>query len=109
MALCLTPSETRYGIDDLFSVNNEEFGSYLSTIYPSELEPKDTYINNWSVLPRRKEGKLGDNKSPSHVSIYDKRDDFAFRIVNFQHVEDSTEHPHQTRLRVVPHFSSGIV
>ena len=61
------------------------------------------------MLPRRKKGKLDDNKSPSHVSIYDKRDDFTFRIVNFQYVEDSTEHPHQTRLRVVPHFSSGIV
>ncbi|XP_073231584.1 uncharacterized protein [Porites lutea] len=35
-------SNTFLYIDDLFSVNNEEFGNDINTIYPSELELKDT-------------------------------------------------------------------
>ena len=33
--------------------------------------------------------QLGDNNSPSNVSIYDKRDDFAFRILNFPHMDSN--------------------
>ena len=35
-------SNTFRYIDDLLSVNNEEFENYISTIYPSELELKNT-------------------------------------------------------------------
>ena len=32
--------------------------------------------------------KTGDN-TPFHISIYDKREDFAFRIVNFPHMDSN--------------------
>ena len=35
-------SDTFRYIDDLFSINNADFGTYISAIYPSELELKDT-------------------------------------------------------------------
>ena len=35
-------SNTFRYIDDLFSVNNVDVGNYMSAIYPSELELKDT-------------------------------------------------------------------
>ena len=73
-------SNTFRYIDDLLSVNNEKFENYISTIYPSELE---TSTSTPEVCYHDARIKLGDNNSPFYVSIYDKRDDFAFRIVNF--------------------------
>ena len=36
-------------IDDLFSANNVDFGNYISAIYPSELELKDTSTSSTEV------------------------------------------------------------
>ena len=36
-------------IDDLFSANNVDFGNYISAIYPSELELKDTFTSSTEV------------------------------------------------------------
>ena len=36
-------------IDDLFSINNVDFGNYISAIYPSELELKDSSISSAEV------------------------------------------------------------
>ena len=33
--------------------------------------------------------KTGDTTTPFRISIYDKRDDFAFRIVNFPHMDSN--------------------
>ena len=33
--------------------------------------------------------KTGDVTTPFRISIYDKRDDFAFRIVNFPHMDSN--------------------
>ena len=44
-------SNTFRYMDDLFSVNNVDFGNYISAIYPSELELKDTSTSS-SVLFR---------------------------------------------------------
>ena len=61
-------SNTFRYIDDLLSVNNENFGNYISDIYPSDLEVcfLNTRIKN------------GDSNTPFHLSVYDKRDDFSF-------------------------------
>ena len=74
-------------IDDLFSVNNEE---YISSIYPSELELKDTTMasNEVCYLDTRIT-EQGDDSTPYHISVYDKRDDFDFRIVNFPHMDSN--------------------
>ena len=82
-------SNTFRYIDDLLSVNNEEFENYISTIYPSELELMNTSTSTPEVCYHDARIKLGDNNSPFYVSIYDKRDDFAFRIVYFPHMDSN--------------------
>ena len=48
-------SNTFLYIDDLFSVNNEEFGDNINSIYSSELELKDTSTSQrMCALPRSK-------------------------------------------------------
>ena len=65
-------SNTFLYIDDLFSVNNEEFGDNITQFT----------LRNWNLrIPPHHNGcvrylearfQLGDNNSPFHVSIYDK-------------------------------------
>ena len=76
-------SNTFRYIDDLFSINNVNFGNCISAIYPSEFELKDTSTSSTEVCYLDTNLKTGDVTTPFRISIYDKRDDFAFRIVNF--------------------------
>ena len=69
-------------IDDVQSISNHNFHNYVHLIYPDELEIKDTtesdkfasYLD--ILLNIDYSGKLT-------TSLYDKRDDFDFAIVNF--------------------------
>ena len=69
-------------IDDVLSINYQEFENYLGQMYPAELEIKDTTESTTSasylylLLSIMRDGKL-------HSSIYDKWDDFNFHITNF--------------------------
>ena len=60
----------------------QEFENYLHQMYPAELEIKDTTGSITSasyldlLLSIGRDGQL-------HTSIYDKRDDFNFHIINF--------------------------
>ena len=69
-------------IDDVLSINNQEFENYLGQMYPAELEIKDTTESTTSasyldlLLSIGRDGQI-------HTSIYDKRDDFNFHITNF--------------------------
>ncbi|KAK3089515.1 hypothetical protein FSP39_004218 [Pinctada imbricata] len=69
-------------IDDVLSINNPKFADYLSSIYPSELEVKETTETNNSasyldiMLSYDTDGHM-------NTSLYDKRDDFNFGITNF--------------------------
>ena len=65
------------------------FGNCISTIYLSELELKDTFISSTEVCYLDTNVKTGNVTTPSHISIYDKRDDFAFWIVNFPHMDSN--------------------
>ena len=76
-------------IDDLLSVNNENFGNYISDIYPSDLELKDTTLTSNEVCFLDTRTKNGDSNTPFYLSVYDKRDDFSFRIVNFPHMDSN--------------------
>ena len=69
-------------MDDLFSIKNVNFGNCISAIYPSELKLKDTSRSSTEVCYLDTNIKTGDVTRPSGISMYDKRDDFAFRIVN---------------------------
>ena len=69
-------------IDDVLSINNNDFSTYLQVIYPSELEIKDTTESSTSASYL--DLLLGtDNDKTLCTKIYDKRDDFNFPIVNF--------------------------
>ena len=83
----------KYNIDDLLSVNNENenenFGNYISDIYLSDLELKDTTLTSNEVCYLDTRIRNGDSNTPFHLSVYDKRDDFSFRIVNFPHMDSN--------------------
>ena len=81
-------SNTFRYIDDLFSANNVDFGNYISAIYPSELELKDTSTSSTEVCYLDTNIKTSEN-TPFRISIYDKREDFAFRIVNFPQIDSN--------------------
>ena len=71
-------------IDDVLSINDPEFENYLGQMYSVELDikVKDTTESDTSatyldlLLSIGRDGQL-------HTSIYDKRDDFNFHIINF--------------------------
>jgi hypothetical protein len=77
-------STFRY-IDDVLSVNNDQFHSYVDSIYPSELEIKNTTESSTSasyldvLLNINADRKLT-------TQLYDKRDDFSFTIVKFPYI-----------------------
>ncbi|KAK3105307.1 hypothetical protein FSP39_022091 [Pinctada imbricata] len=68
--------------DDVLSINNPNFADYLSRIYPSELEVKETKETNNSascldiILSYETDGNM-------NTSVYDKLDDFSFSITHF--------------------------
>ena len=82
-------SNTFRYIDDLFSINNVNFGNCISAIYPSELELKDTSKSSTEVCYLHTNIKTGDVTTPFRISIYNKRDDFAFQIFNFPHMDSN--------------------
>jgi hypothetical protein len=69
-------------INDVLSTNNHNFHNYVHLIYPDELKITDTteYDKSASyidiLLNMNSNGRLT-------TSLYDKRDDFDFAIVNF--------------------------
>jgi hypothetical protein len=74
-------STFRY-IDDVLSINNDQFHSYVDSIYPSELEMKDTTESSTSAsyldvpLNIDADGELT-------IQLYDKRNDINFATVIF--------------------------
>jgi hypothetical protein len=76
-------------IDDVLSINNDQFHSYIDSIYHSELQIKDTtesstldsYLN--VLLNIDVGGKLT-------TQLYDKRNYFSFTIVNFPYICSNT-------------------
>ena len=77
-------STFRY-IDDVLSINNSNFHSYVDSIYPGELEIKDTTesVSSVSYLDVLLEKDLNGILT---TKLYDKRDDFNFSIVNFTYL-----------------------
>ena len=68
-------------IDDLISLNNTVFESYLDKIYPAELSitketNSDKEASYLDLLITVKDAQF-------HTKLYDKRDDFNFKIVNY--------------------------
>ena len=82
-------SNTFLCIDELFSINNVDFGNYISRIYPPEMQLTDTSTSSTEVCYIDTHIKTGDTTTPFRISIYDKRDDFTFLIVNFPHMDSN--------------------
>ena len=69
-------------IDDVLSINNSRFAEFLPLIYPPELAVKETTdtASSASFLDLYLEF---DDSGQLSTKIYDKRDDFNFKIINF--------------------------
>ena len=67
--------------DDVLSINNYRFAEFLPLIYPPELEVKETTdtASSASFLDLYLEF---DDSGQLSTKIYDKRDDFNFKIIN---------------------------
>ena len=74
-------------IDDVLSINNKQFADHIPSIYPEELEIKNTTesSNSTSYLDLL----LSIEGNNLHTQIYDKRDDFNFTIVNFPYLDSN--------------------
>jgi hypothetical protein len=72
-------------IDDVSSINNSRFAEFLPLIYPPELEIKETTdtASSASFLDLYLEF---DDSGQLSTKIYDKRDDFIFKIINFPNI-----------------------
>ena len=68
-------------IDDVLSINNSRFAEFLPLIYPPELEVKETTdtVSSASFLDLYLEF---DDSGQISTEIYDKQDDFNFKIIS---------------------------
>ena len=68
-------------LDDIFTIDNPEFEKHIPDMYPTDLQlnKANTSDKETSFLDLNIKG-IG---SDVHTSVYDKRDDFGFPIVNF--------------------------
>ena len=74
-------NDTSRYLDDILTIDNPAFTEYIPDIYPRELQSikANTSDTEISVLDLNIK-VIGSN---IHTSVYDKRDDFGFPIVNF--------------------------
>ena len=74
-------NDTSRYFDDIFTIDNPEFEKHIPDIYPTELQ-----LNKATTSDKETSFLDFDIKvvgSDVHTSVYDKRDDFGFPIVNF--------------------------
>ena len=74
-------NDTSRYLDDIFTIDNPEFEKHIPDIYSTELQL------NKAITSDKETSFLDLNikvvGSDVHISVYDKRDDFGFPIVNF--------------------------
>ena len=75
-------------IDDLISFNNSNFKMYINSIYPKELELKETTENNNGCSYLDLYLFRGDEDC-LQCKTYDKRDDFTFEIINYPYLDSN--------------------
>ena len=74
-------------IDDLLSINNKYFKQHIQSIYPNDLELKETTENDseCSFL----DIMMFNDERELKFKLYDKRDEFQFNIVNYPHMDSN--------------------
>ena len=80
-------SNTDRYIDDLLTLNNPSFEAEIGNIYPPELVLKKTTESSSMVSYLDTSITISENKFVT--TIYDKRDDFNFHIVNSPYLDSS--------------------
>ena len=80
-------SNTIRYIDDLLTLNNTTFRNSIGKIYPPELELKITTESPTACSYLDLSISLIYNKF--QTDLYDKRDGFGFRIINFPHMDSN--------------------
>ena len=75
---------SRY-LDDIFNLDNPYFDSMMDSIYPKEL--KLNKANSSDTSAAFLDLDLSIENGVISSKIYDKRDDFNFKIVNFPHLD----------------------
>ena len=74
-------NDTSRYLDDIFTIDNHECEKHIPDIYPTELQL------NKAITSDKETSFLDLNikvvGSDVHISVYDKRDDFGFPILNF--------------------------
>ena len=68
-------------IDDLLCVNNDNFNKHINEIYPSELILKNTTTTPSETSYLDTTLNIGEGNGTVRISVYDKREDFNFKIV----------------------------
>ena len=71
---------SRY-LDVIFTIDNPEFEKHIPDIYPAELQLNKANISDKETSFLNLDIKV--IGSDIHTSVYDKRDDFGFPIINF--------------------------
>ena len=83
-------NDTSRYLDDIFTIDNPKFGKYIPDIYPAELQLNKANTSDKETSFLDLNIKVIDSDIEFHTSVYDKRDDFGYPIVNFPwlHVSD---------------------
>jgi hypothetical protein len=77
-------------IDDVLAINNDQLHSYVDSIYPSELEIKETTESSTSALYL---DVLLNIDRKQTTQLYDKQDDFSFTL-STSHIYVATSQYH---------------
>ena len=75
-------------IDDVLSLSNSNFDKYLNSIYPAELEIKNTTESTRSSSYLDLQLHIGAD-GPLFTKLFDKRDEFNFPIINFPFLDSN--------------------
>ena len=76
-------------IDDLLCVNNDNFNKHINEIYPSELILKNTTTTPSETSYLDTTLNIGEGNGTVRISVYDKWEDFNFKIVNFPYLDSN--------------------
>ena len=68
-------------LDDIYTIDNPEFETHIPDIYPTDLQLNKA--NNSDKETSFLDLNIKVIGSDVHISVYDKRDDFRFPIINF--------------------------
>ena len=74
-------NDTSRYLDDIFTIDNPTFAEHIPDIYPRELQLNKANTSDKETSFLDLNIKVIGNDI--HTSVYDKRDDFGFPIVNF--------------------------